>query len=134
MLKGINHLTIAVSDLDRAITFYQQQLAMQLKVRWVKGAYLTVGELWLCLSVDIVKPSKDYSHIAFDIDEQDFVSFSGRLLTSGVDVWKQNKSEGCSLYLLDPDGNKLEIHVGNLTSRIAKMKENITDDMIFYDQ
>ncbi|HEX5514181.1 MAG TPA: glutathione transferase, partial [Gammaproteobacteria bacterium] len=38
-------------------------------------------------------------------------------------IWKDNKSEGDSLYFLDPDGHKLEIHVGDLESRLAALRE-----------
>ncbi|WP_159065009.1 hypothetical protein [Thaumasiovibrio subtropicus] len=34
-----------------------------------------------------------------------------------------NRSEGQSLYLLDPDGHKLELHVGDLNSRLAHITE-----------
>jgi len=133
VLNGINHITIAVSDLERSVAFYQQRLGMGLKVTWAKGAYLEVGGQWICLSVDAAQPSRDYSHIAFDISEQQFDLFSQSLVTSGVKLWKKNKSEGDSLYLLDPDGHKLEIHVGTLTTRLQKMRNNATPDMIFYD-
>jgi len=33
-----------------------------------------------------------------------------------------NKSEGQSLYILDTDGHKLEIHVGDLKSRLKSLK------------
>ena len=61
------------------------------------------------------------THIAFDISPNDFKAFSSRVLSSGVEVWKQNKSEGQSLYILDPDGHKLEVHVGSLGSRLEAL-------------
>lgn len=48
MLKGLNHITIAVSDLDTSLWFYSQLLGMQAHVRWDKGACL--NDLWFCLS------------------------------------------------------------------------------------
>jgi len=134
MLKGINHITIAVSDLDRSIIYYSQVLGMTLKVQWLKGAYLTLAGQWFCLSLDDVCVNQDYSHLAFDIDTDHFDAFSQRLLEQDVKQWKSNKSEGQSLYIVDPDGYQLEVHVGTLASRMQKMRDNQTDDMIFYDQ
>lgn len=68
------------------------------------------------------KPSQDYCHIAFDIAENNFNAFAEKLRAANVIEWKQNKSEGLSLYLLDPDGHKLEIHSGNLQSRLKSLK------------
>ncbi len=42
---------------------------------------------------------------------------------------QDNSSEGDSLYILDPDGHKLELHVGDLESRLASMKAEPFDDM-----
>jgi len=133
MLTGINHITIAVSDLERSIAYYSQILGMTLKVRWLKGAYLTLAGQWVCLSLDDVCVNQDYSHLAFDIDILHFDAFSQRLLKQGVQQWKSNKSEGQSLYILDPDGYQLEVHAGSLASRVQIMRDNQTDDMIFYD-
>ena len=52
MLSGLNHLTLAVSQLVPSVAFYQQLLGMTLHARWDSGAYLSCGDLWLCLSLD----------------------------------------------------------------------------------
>jgi catechol 2,3-dioxygenase-like lactoylglutathione lyase family enzyme len=122
MLTGLNHITLAVSDLDRALDFYTGLLGMKAHVRWQGGAYLSVGELWLCLSVDDAKPSQDYSHIAFAIAAQDFPAAQTTVRGAGVREWKTNRSEGDSLYILDPDGHKLEIHCGDLHSRLEALR------------
>lgn len=122
MLRGLNHITIAVSDLDRSLVFYTELLGMKGHVRWDGGAYLSLGDIWFCLSCDKASPSQDYSHIALDIPEQDYEAFVEKLRLANVVEWKQNKSEGNSLYFLDPDGYKLEIHCGNLQARLDSLK------------
>ncbi len=122
MLQGLNHITIAVSDLDRSLRFYTEFVGMKAVVRWDAGAYLTLGDIWFCLSRDNAVPGQDYSHIAFDIAAQDFVLFTQKLKEAGIVEWKQNSSEGHSVYFLDPDGHKLEAHCGNLQSRLAALK------------
>ncbi|BBN83917.1 FosA/FosA2 family fosfomycin resistance glutathione transferase [Pseudoalteromonas sp. A25] len=122
MILGLNHITIAVSDLTRSLAFYQDILGLTAHVKWDKGAYLSVGELWLCLSCDETCPKVDYTHFAFDIAPHEFARFSEQLLSNGVKIWKENKSEGQSLYFLDPDGHKLELHVGSLKSRLDALK------------
>ena len=52
MLSGLNHLTLAISQLAPSVAFYQQLLGMTLHARWDSGAYLSCGDLWLCLSLD----------------------------------------------------------------------------------
>lgn len=124
MIRGLNHLTLAVRDLDRAVRFYEGGLGARVARRWPGGAYLTLGELWLCLSLDpAAEPGRDYTHAAFDVAEEDFDAAVGRVRAAGGREWKENRSEGASHYFLDPDGHRLELHVGTLESRIAAMEE-----------
>ena len=123
MLRGLNHITIAVSDLSSSLAFYTDIVGMVAYVRWDNGAYLSLGGVWFCLSCDKVVPSQDYSHIALDISEEDFAPFTEKLRNAGVTEWKQNSSEGHSVYFLDPDGNKLEGHSGSLQSRLSSLKD-----------
>jgi len=123
MLTGLNHITVAVKDIDRSLRFYTNILDMNAVVKWNTGAYLSLGDLWLCLSVDNASPAQDYSHIAFSIAGNDFDSFCKKLERAGVVSWKKNSSEGQSFYLLDPDNHKLEVHVGSLQTRLESLKQ-----------
>lgn len=122
MIKGLNHITLAVSNIETSLNFYTYILGFKGHAKWESGAYISLGELWMCLSLDYPDKKLDYSHIAFDLDDSDFKNFSQKLINSDITQWKVNKSEGDSLYLLDPDGHKLEIHVGNLESRLQSLK------------
>ena len=137
MLTGINHLTLAVTDLTRSLDFYTRLLNFRLVATWDAGAYLALGQLWLCLSVDPDQPignSAGYTHHAFSIEQEDFDGFRQRLQAEGVKEWKLNRSEGDSFYFLDPDAHKLEVHVGSLSSRIARCREQPYAGMRFFDQ
>jgi catechol 2,3-dioxygenase-like lactoylglutathione lyase family enzyme len=52
MLNALNHLTLAVSNLPVSIAFWRDLLGLRLHAQWHTGAYLTCGDLWLCLSYD----------------------------------------------------------------------------------
>ena len=123
MITQLNHITLAVSNLERSMLFYTDVLGLKGHVRWEKGAYLTVGSLWICLSVEPVCEKADYTHFAFEVSDEDFDSVCADLKSKDVTEWKQNTSEGRSLYILDPDGHKLEIHVGGLDERLASLRE-----------
>ncbi len=64
-------------------------------------------------------------HIAFNVNSSDFLKFKDKIIANNITIFKENKSEGDSLYFLDPDGHKLEIHVGNWHTRIESKKQNI---------
>lgn len=120
-VRGLNHLTLAVTDLERSIAFYRDLLGCDLRASWADGAYLEAGALWLCLSRDpaaVETQHADYTHYAFDVAPEAFDELSARIRV-GAQLWKNNRSEGASLYFLDPDGHRLELHVGTLASRLA---------------
>ena len=136
MLMGFNHLTLAVGHLSRSIDFYREALGFKLSARWKTGAYLTLGDLWLCLASDSVQSQdlqRHYTHYAFSIEQKDFSTFSRRLRELDIPLWKQDASEGNSLYFLDPDGHQLEAHVGDLTSRLAACRRHPYSEMEFFD-
>ncbi|MFJ5238147.1 fosfomycin resistance glutathione transferase [Pseudomonas neuropathica] len=137
MLTGLNHLTLAVSDLNRSLAFYRDLLQLRVEATWDAGAYLSLPGLWLCLSLDPLRSSQlcaDYTHYAFSLDAADFSTFVQKLKAANVQEWRDNRSEGASFYFLDPDGHKLEAHVGDLASRLSACRQKRYAGMRFYDE
>jgi catechol 2,3-dioxygenase-like lactoylglutathione lyase family enzyme len=123
MLTGINHITLAVSDINRSFEFYRDIFGFEPLCKWDSGAYFLCGDFWFCLNVDAnTRPSADYTHYAFSVSAENFKTICDKIIAAGVKNFQQNTSEGDSLYFLDPDGHKLEIHVGDWKTRIAAKK------------
>jgi len=134
MITSINHVTLAVQDVGRSFDFYVHLLDCRAEARWDRGAYLSVGELWLCLSLDDAMPAKDYTHFAFSVNAGAFPESVARLKAAGVVEWKSNSSAGNSFYFLDPDGHKLEIHDGNLAARLKSVALEPYDGWVRYPE
>jgi catechol 2,3-dioxygenase-like lactoylglutathione lyase family enzyme len=124
MTLGVNHITFAVTDLAKSLVFYTSIVGCERVAVWNRGAYLRAGGTWLCLSHDAsVSPREDYTHVAFTFDTLGFAAFRKKLQAEGAREWKINSSEGDSVYFLDPDGHRLEAHVGDLESRLASLRK-----------
>lgn len=135
MISGINHITLSVRDLKETLAFYTDVLGFKLIARWPQGAYLLAGDLWVALILDEkIRASKlpEYTHIAFSISEDNFKTMSERIVRSGAEIWQKNRTEGDSLYFVDPNGHKLEIHVTDLDARIKSAKENPWEGLEFF--
>ena len=75
MITDINHVTLAVSDLERAFAFYTEVLGLIPLAKWQRGTYLQAGDDFICLSQDTDArnaPHTDYSHLAFSVPSQVF--------------------------------------------------------------
>lgn len=134
-VSGLNHITLAVADVERSLSFYRDVLGCTVRAVWADGVYLEAGPLWLCLSRDEdarLRPYPDYTHIAFSVSEADYGTLSERLTAECV-VWKDDSSEGASTYFLDPDGHKLEIHLGSLESRLSQYRQNPSKGVSVFD-
>ena len=133
MITGINHLTLAVSQIERSFVFYTTVMGFTPLCKSQGSAYLLAGKpqntgcLWVCLDLDRTgqrTPSPCSTHYAFSVTQEDFKPMCERILAAGVRLYQPNTSPGDSLYFLDPDDHKLEIHVGNWSSRLAIKKQN----------
>ncbi len=126
MITNANHYTLAVTDIDRSFNFYKNILGLKPLCKWPKGAYFLVGDFWFCLNLDLNRtpaPDAHYTHFAFGIAQENFLTMVEKLKKAGVSSFKENTSPGDSYYFLDPDGYRLEIHVGSWQSRIQAFKE-----------
>jgi hypothetical protein len=70
------------------------------------------------------KPLPEYTHICFDVSMEDFEPLSRKIRQTGVEIWQENKTEGASLYFLDPTGHKLEIHASDLPTRLEHARKH----------
>ncbi len=131
MITGLNHMTLAVKNIEKSFVFYRDILGFTPLCKWEGSAYFLVGSpdqancLWFCLDRDLQRQETACStHYAFSVLPDDFKAMSERIIHSGAPLFKENSSPGESLYFLDPDGHKLEIHVGNWKTRIQAKKMN----------
>ncbi|WP_446743008.1 VOC family protein [Silvibacterium acidisoli] len=135
MVTGLNHITLAVKDLDLSFRFYTELLYLRPVARWYKGAYLMAGSLWVCLTLDSETrpaPLPEYTHTAFTVPLDQFEETVRRLNDASVPTWQQNHSPGKSFYFLDPNGHKLEIHASDLASRLESLKEKPPRDLVLF--
>lgn len=133
MINGLNHITLAVKNVDVSFRFYKNVMGFTPICKWEGCAYFVVGDLndpkalWFCLDYDrkgvrVLSPCS--THYAFSVSAEDFDKMSERIMESGAICFKENTSPGKSFYFLDPDGHKLEIHAGDWRSRVAAKKED----------
>jgi catechol 2,3-dioxygenase-like lactoylglutathione lyase family enzyme len=121
--------------MEESFDFYTRVLGLSPVARWERGAYLLAGEDWINLIADsdvrdALRP--DYTHAAFTVAPEEFEEMSHRVLEAGMRIWRENTTEGVSLYFLDPDGHKLELHASDLASRLAADREDPPSGMRFY--
>jgi catechol 2,3-dioxygenase-like lactoylglutathione lyase family enzyme len=131
VITGFNHITLAVKNIETSFAFYRDVLGFTPLCKWEGSAYFLVGDfsdphaLWFCLDRDVNRQTTACStHYAFSVLPEDFEALSERIIKAGVTLFKENTSPGDSLYFLDPDGHKLEIHRGDWPTRLQAKKDN----------
>lgn len=131
-LRGVNHLTLATSDVARLTHFYVDVLGCRRIAQWPVGAYLLAGELWLAIvdGPDETRTPSDYSHVAFDATPAALAEIDRRADAESVERWQDNWTEGDSIYLIDPAGHRIEVHSNNLADRIQHAREHPWDGLV----
>ena len=132
-LHAVLETSLYVSDLDRALTFYQNVLGLrQIPDAYFaggRGAALQVGpgpSVLLLFRADITRQdgtlpahgASGAAHVAFRVERRDFPSWRQRLLAHGVAIEREVAfgDNPPSIYFRDPDGNSLEFAVSAIWS------------------
>jgi glutathione S-transferase fosA5 len=120
-IAGINHVTLAIRDLEQSLAFYSSLLGFEVRMRRGHSAYLEAGSLWLALVVDEnvrSGPLPEYTHVALSVSKEGLPILKEKLLKAGVVEWQESERAD-SFYFLDLDGHKLELHSGTLAERLS---------------
>jgi glyoxylase I family protein len=128
-INGIDHVVLRVRDLPRSVAFYRDVLGCTLE-REQPELGLTQLRAGRCL-IDLVTadgplgsrggtlegPGANMEHFCLSITPYEESALSAHLAASGVSVHAPGsrygaQGEGRSLYIEDPDGNRLELTGG----------------------
>ena len=124
MLKtyGLLHFSLPVTDLDRSRKFYEGVLGMKVVEQSPRMVFLQTGDDFLILAKGNEPLKYDSAkstpvHHAFKVKPDEFQWSIDDLRKNGVEVFNIEERNtgvfwGPQAYLLDPDGNKLEIYAG----------------------
>ena len=123
-------MTFIVSDLDKTEIFLTTVL--DAKKVYDSGEntfsiseerFFLIGDLWIGTMVGEALPSKTYNHVAFKIDNADYVKYLNRIKTLGLEL-REGRSrvegEGQSIYFYDYDNHMFELHTGTLDERLER--------------
>ncbi|MGE7596085.1 FosM family fosfomycin resistance protein [Peribacillus frigoritolerans] len=138
-INGLNHFLFSVSDLDSSIEFYQKVFDAKLLVKGRTTAYFDLNGMWIALNEEKDIPrneiNQSYTHIAFSIEEADFMNMYEKLIGLNVNILSgrpRDEKDKKSIYFTDPDGHKFEFHTGTLQNRIDYYKQEKAH-MEFFD-
>ncbi|MBT5873326.1 MAG: VOC family protein [Candidatus Latescibacteria bacterium] len=119
-LDGIDHVALAVQDVGRSVTWYEQGLGLGRRHEDIWGdfpAVVGVGTTAIALFPVEGKDPKQtpgretlaMRHVAFRASRACFDAFCRRLKTQSIAFEFQNHEIAHSIYLNDPDGHEIEI-------------------------
>ena len=117
-VKGLDHVVLRVSDMDRAIAFYEKVLGLNIERRLseIGLVQLRAGSAM----IDLVPQKQDEAagrnmdHYAVQLEALDVEALSAHLRRHGVDPGEVRRRYGAqgygsSIYITDPDGNTVEL-------------------------
>lgn len=127
MITGLAHVCFRVTDLERSIRFYVDQLGLTPAFEFRRddgtkfGQYIHAGgRNFIELFIGEIEPpvkGQSYSHICLEVD--DIEATVATLRARGVEVTDivVGSDRSAQAWLSDPDGNRIELHAYNPQSK-----------------
>jgi catechol 2,3-dioxygenase-like lactoylglutathione lyase family enzyme len=119
-IEGIDHIALAVSDVERSVAWYKEVLGLERRYEDAWGSYpamVGVGTTSIALfpvEGPVAKPSPGRDvlamrHFAFRADRANFDLARRELSQRGIPLEAQHHGVSESIYFHDPDGHEVEI-------------------------
>ncbi len=105
---GIEEIAFEVKDLEQSIAFYRDILGLLLYSRGPQQAWFRVGAQSLALFTHERVGSGQ--HFAFLIPPEKAEQARSALVAHGFPDETMQQDDGVSVYVCDPDGNKIELY------------------------
>lgn len=112
---GIAEIAFEVADLDRSVAFYREVVGLPLYSRGPEQAWFQVGSQRLALFARGRAGSGQ--HFAFTIPEDKAEQVRSALAARGFPEETMQQDDGLSVYVRDPDGNKIEFYGQSIHAR-----------------
>lgn len=135
-MKGISHITLLCKDIEKSSQFFCDLLdgkevysSDQHNFSLSKEKFLLLGDLWLAL-MEGNPIERSYNHIAFHVLEEDLPKYHLKIQKYGLEILPgrpRNNREGKSIYFYDFDNHLLELHTGELSSRLKYYEEALSN-------
>ncbi len=126
-IKGLSHITFVCKDLEKTAHLFKHVFGAEeiysssdKTFSIAKERFLNVAGIWIAI-MEGESIEKTYNHIAFQVASEDLSAFEERVISLGLTILpgrKRDSAEGDSLYFYDYDNHLLELHTGDLDTRL----------------
>ena len=132
-LEGIDHVALAVRDVERSANWYVDVLGFERQYQEVWGGIPTfIGKgntaiaLFPLRDSDSKSPARSSGtcmlHLAFRANRENFLGAQQELKKRGIKFEFQDHEISHSIYFSDPDGHQLEITTYELKNRAGSRR------------
>lgn len=129
--KGLDHVAIAVEDVERSRLFYENVLGLErTHEEWEVPVVMSASGTGIALFSKELHPSSTPDdaeppairvlHIAFRLDREGFDAARKALAQEGVAAQFADHGISHSLYLDDPDGHRIELTTYELDIKLVQ--------------